>query len=721
MKVSNFYIKDLDNISVLYKIANKINEVIGGKVSVSLITESISIKHLNMIDDEGIIKLIKEYGYDASSCSYRDFFINKKLRCLNHSRKKMIEVVLLMLNCFLLILPLFWPYNYQMLKTCFFVLGLNWFIIILNSFSDLLHLKNNNRKIWNYEFFLKILVALYFIGVVTRFWLEASIYTEINYNDYFIKVEFITIILLIVRLFIKVLNRYAYQLLDRIDEKIKNLDETFLKKGQNIVELAYEKLYHQSLNLPKNLKNIILINKISYYFLLIVFGVSFILIDNFLSENSLTMIIGILLISYPSFNYNNVLIKFLLFNYEALKNGCLIENKNLVDSVEKNKTIILDKTGTLTQGQAQFYKVFSNDMPKIELIKIMSLMEEKVENSTFKQITKFLEGRKNNNYKDFKFHYRPGLGVEAKIAGETYYSGQEPFMRKLGIDLAEYKNDYEFYANKGYLINLLANEKKVLGFIVFDDALNDDALSVVSFLRKKAKVCLMTNSLALSTNNLKDRLCLDDYYFEATNKDKKDIVRSLYVKDRYCYLIKDQAKDDKAIGPCKCLFNYTNEVDLNLKSDVYILNYDLKSIPKIISKARCLSKISIVDLAITLGAYVSCFIIYVLFLLEHILYYHFYFIFIIICFLLTFVKLSTALVLLKEKKIIKRKYKIKVSRMMSKYCVMRLEKCFLNNDLEQFKINLKKSSIIVKVDDNEMLQDYVDIINDEGYKLLRIK
>ena len=138
MKVSNFYIKDLDNISVLYKIANKINEVIGGKVSVSLITESISIKHLNMIDDEGIIKLIKEYGYDASSCSYRDFFINKKLRCLNHSRKKMIEVVLLMLNCFLLILPLFWPYNYQILKTCLIVLGLNWFIIILNSFSDLL-------------------------------------------------------------------------------------------------------------------------------------------------------------------------------------------------------------------------------------------------------------------------------------------------------------------------------------------------------------------------------------------------------------------------------------------------------------------------------------------------------------------------------------------------------------------------------------------------------
>lgn len=204
----------------------------------------------------------------------------------------------------------------------------------------------------------------------------------------------------------------------------------------------------------------------------------------------------------------------------ASKIGVLVKGSNYLEALSNTEIMVLDKTGTLTEGVFEVQQINPIDISKEDLIKYATYAES-FSNHPIAISLKKAYGKEIVNKKVSETQELPGLGVRAVIEGESIFVGNEKLMKENCID---YIKSEEI----GTILYIAVNNK-FAGTIVISDKIKTDAKETIDKLKKDniKKIVMLTGDKRKVGENVAKKLGIDEVYTELLPSDKVEEVEEL--------------------------------------------------------------------------------------------------------------------------------------------------------------------------------------------------
>ena len=204
----------------------------------------------------------------------------------------------------------------------------------------------------------------------------------------------------------------------------------------------------------------------------------------------------------------------------ASKIGVLVKGSNYLEALSNTEIMVLDKTGTLTEGVFEVQQINPIDISKEDLIKYATYAES-FSNHPIAISLKKAYGKEIVNKKESETQELPGLGVRAVIEGESIFVGNEKLMKENCID---YIKSEEI----GTILYIAVNNK-FAGTIVISDKIKTDAKETIDKLKKDniKKIVMLTGDKRKVGENVAKKLGIDEVYTELLPSDKVEKVEEL--------------------------------------------------------------------------------------------------------------------------------------------------------------------------------------------------
>ena len=268
--------------------------------------------------------------------------------------------------------------------------------------------------------------------------------------------------------------------------------------------------------------------------------------------------------------------------------GVLVKNAAALEQAEKIQTLILDKTGTLTEGKPVVTNIIpSGDITKHDLIQISATLEQGSEHPLAKAI---LECAKSMNIKLHtvsKFTAVTGKGITARIDDIDYILGTVKFLIDHGAEI-----DTDYMASlqaKGKTIiaaaKKLGNTSEVLGYLEIGDQLRSTSVQAVKRLQSMGiEVIMLTGDSPTTAAAIAKQVGITSYYAEVLPQDKAIEVESIKNKGKFTAMVGDGINDAPALAAANVSFAIGAGSDIAIEAaDITLIRNDLLSIADAIS------------------------------------------------------------------------------------------------------------------------------------------
>ena len=158
----------------------------------------------------------------------------------------------------------------------------------------------------------------------------------------------------------------------------------------------------------------------------------------------------------------------------ASRNGILFKGSNFLDLMAKVNTVVMDKTGTLTEGVFKVQKIETNNLDEIEFLNYVSALEA---NSTH-PIAQAIVAHHPSNLKAENTEEISGHGLKGEINGKIILVGNGKLLKKFGVD---YPTEIDSIVES---IVIVAIDNQYAGHIIIADQIKEDAIQAISEMRK---------------------------------------------------------------------------------------------------------------------------------------------------------------------------------------------------------------------------------------------
>jgi len=165
------------------------------------------------------------------------------------------------------------------------------------------------------------------------------------------------------------------------------------------------------------------------------------------------------------------------------KRGILIRRGEAIQTMKDVKTIMFDKTGTITKGKPEVtdIKIYGKTDKK-EFLKISASLEKLSEHSLSKAIVNYANLKVYQKVTSFKV--LRGKGIEGVILKKKYLIGNRRLLEENGINLTKFIEDIEKYESEGKTVMTVSEGKEVLGFLCVADSVKGDSKEALNILNK---------------------------------------------------------------------------------------------------------------------------------------------------------------------------------------------------------------------------------------------
>lgn len=229
-----------------------------------------------------------------------------------------------------------------------------------------------------------------------------------------------------------------------------------------------------------------LADKISGVFVPIVLGISLISFIFFLAfgygfEFSFGIGISIMVIACPCALGLATPVAIMVGTGVAAKNGLLIKNAEILEKAHLVKTVILDKTGTITEGKPKVTDILSYS--DVDILSIANALEQKSEHPLASAIILKAKEEKTKDLIVINYESHSGKGISGDIDNITYYIGNETFLSELNLDISNYKNTIEKLSNESKTPLFIATKEAFIGIIAVKDMIKEDSTEAIKNLK----------------------------------------------------------------------------------------------------------------------------------------------------------------------------------------------------------------------------------------------
>ena len=260
---------------------------------------------------------------------------------------------------------------------------------------------------------------------------------------------------------------------------------------------------------------------------------------------------------------------------KCAKCGILVKDALTLEALDNIKTVIFDKTGTITTGDIKVVDIYNLDN---NTLNICSRIESLSSHPLAKAIVKYNDNFESCSVQNFKSTI--GYGVEGFVNNALYKIGSYNFVKQdnFSKQLLEKFNEYK---ESGKTILFVSKDGEVLGFYVLTDEIKENAKVLIEYLkRQNIKSVLLSGDNIGVTNLTKEILNIDEAYGEVLPNDKALKVEE-YNRDGKTMFIGDGINDSPALTKATIGVSVQSGKDIAIdSSDIVLLKDDILKVEK---------------------------------------------------------------------------------------------------------------------------------------------
>ena len=291
----------------------------------------------------------------------------------------------------------------------------------------------------------------------------------------------------------------------------------------------------------------------------------------------------------------------------AAAQGVLVKGGNYIEMLSEADTLILDKTGTITEGRPKVVSVYQVE-PNTSIRTIVELAaacEETTNHPIALAVVNKIREMSWKIPKHSKINVHLGKGVETTVNRTKIFVGSESFILSEGI----ITNGGTLFANRmhqnGENVIYVARGKKLLGLIGIQDSLREDMKKTLNRLRRLGfdEIILLTGDVETHANVMASKMSVDSYKAEALPEDKAEMVLKLQVKGNKVVMVGDGVNDAPALAYADVgvsLGRGSTEISIET-ADIAINNDNPLLLPGIIELSQKTMKIVRQNFAASIG------------------------------------------------------------------------------------------------------------------------
>ena len=260
--------------------------------------------------------------------------------------------------------------------------------------------------------------------------------------------------------------------------------------------------------------------------------------------------------------------------------GVLIKNAEALERFEKIDTVVVDKTGTLTEGKPQVVAVRTVSGDENELLRLAASVEALSEHPLAAAVVRAAKSRKLEPGKAQDFDARPGMGVTATVEGRRVTLGAAILMQAQAVDLGGLQAIAEALRSDGATAIFVAVDRKAAGVIAIADPLKPTTAGAVRALRQSGvRIVMLTGDNRTTAAAVAKTLGIDEVEAEVLPRDKGKTVERLRREGRVVAMAGDGVNDAPALAAADVGVAMGAGADVAIESaGITLLHGDLQGI-----------------------------------------------------------------------------------------------------------------------------------------------
>ena len=274
------------------------------------------------------------------------------------------------------------------------------------------------------------------------------------------------------------------------------------------------------------------------------------------------------------------------------KHNILIKDAPTLEQVSKIQAIVLDKTGTLTEGKPKITNIITTkNFTQDEILEFAGSVEAKSGHPLSKAILERITLDKLTLKEVSKFNSISGYGVEATVQGKDILIGTIKLMNDRGVDVKSIQKELDSFLIEGKTIMLISIDKNIAGVIAVQDLAKETSKIAVSKMKELGlEVAMITGDNKKTAEIIGKSLGIDRIFSEVLPEDKEQYVKKLQSEGKFTAMVGDGVNDAPALARSDIGIAIGAGTDVAIETANVVL---MKSDPMDILRAIILSKATV--------------------------------------------------------------------------------------------------------------------------------
>ncbi|WGV28733.1 heavy metal translocating P-type ATPase [Halotia branconii] len=322
---------------------------------------------------------------------------------------------------------------------------------------------------------------------------------------------------------------------------------------------------------------------------------TFVIWFNFMGNFTLATIttVGVLIIACPCALGLATPTSVMVGTGKGAENGILIKGAQSLEQAHKIQTIVLDKTGTLTQGKPTVtdFVAVNGTANEMQLLQLAASVERNSEHPLAEAVVKYAQSQEANLTQAKNFEANAGSGVQGVVTDRLVQIGTQRWMNELGINtdaIQQYKDTWEA---AGKTVILIAVDKEIEGVMGIADALKPSSATAVKALQKLGlEVVMLTGDNRQTAEAIAQQVGIERVFPEVRPDQKAAMIQSLQqegLKKSLVAMVGDGINDAPALAQADVGIAIGTGTDVAIAaSDITLISGDLQGIITAIQLSR---------------------------------------------------------------------------------------------------------------------------------------
>ncbi|MFW2581454.1 heavy metal translocating P-type ATPase, partial [Aliarcobacter butzleri] len=234
---------------------------------------------------------------------------------------------------------------------------------------------------------------------------------------------------------------------------------------------------------------------------------------------------------------------------KGAQNGILIKSAESLEIAHTINTVVIDKTGTITEGKTQVTDIFTNEkITQDKLLQLCATIEKNSEHPLAHAILKKAQEKAIELLNATDFEALNGLGIKAKVEDRLFYIGNKKLLDSKNISLDLFYEKSEKLANEGKTPIFIADENEVLGLIAISDVVKPTSKdAILEFEKMGLEVIMLTGDNYKTANAIAKQININNVIAEVLPQDKEKEIQKLQSLGKKVAMIGDGINDAPAL------------------------------------------------------------------------------------------------------------------------------------------------------------------------------